>query len=155
TGCGGGWAPARRPPADHARRLLRPVSGDAFSEHRRSLPGLAPRMRDSAGGIRDRSQARRAAVSTLPSAAPPAAAAPARGKRRTRGWRWALLLVFVACSAPGLSPLPLYPSVIWLNAVSMAACAVLLWQLRRPARQVLWAWMILVVFILGYYVKTL
>lgn len=70
------------------------------------------------------------------------------------GWRWLLLLVFVAGALPGVSVLAAeYPSVRVLNGVCLLACAVLLHQLRRPVRHVLWAWVMLLVFLLGYFVK--
>lgn len=70
-----------------------------------------------------------------------------------RGGRWLLLLVF----AVGATVEPLRaasPLFVWLNAVAACATALLLTRLGRPAREVLWAWVVLAVFVVGYFLKS-
>jgi hypothetical protein len=43
---------------------------------------------------------------------------------------------------------------VLLNSVCLLSCAVLLTRLDRPVRECLWVWVILAVFLLGYFVKT-
>ena len=68
--------------------------------------------------------------------------------------RWALLGIFplvyvVVAAGSGSGDKSLLP----LTALNAAACALLLSQLRGPARRNLWAWVPLLVFLDGYFLK--
>jgi hypothetical protein len=64
--------------------------------------------------------------------------------------RWALLAIFVV---NGRDDHELGPGFVALNVVAFLACALLLSRLGGPARVTLWAWTILFVFLVGYFIK--
>jgi hypothetical protein len=66
--------------------------------------------------------------------------------------RWGLLGIFVIAAR---DPHNLGPSFVGLNLVALLACALLLTRLGGPARTTLWIWIILFVFLDGYFVKAL
>lgn len=68
--------------------------------------------------------------------------------------RWLVLLAFVPGIAPSLFGLQgVSDGVSWMNAVAALACALLLTKLGGPAHRTLWCWILLSVFIGGYYLK--
>lgn len=69
--------------------------------------------------------------------------------------RWFLLGIFFVPLLDSASPLPETDGAfIWLTFASLLACALLLTRLARPWRQTLWVWLVLFVFLVGYYWKT-
>ena len=82
-------------------------------------------------------------------------ASDAEPGRPALGWaRWLVLLTF----APGIAPTlfgvaKLNDTVSAMNVVAMLSCALLLTKLGGPARRTLWCWIILCVFLGGYYIK--
>jgi hypothetical protein len=71
--------------------------------------------------------------------------------------RWGLLLVFLVPVLDLGSPFLLaddYPYLVRLMLGSMAACALLLTRLHRTPRQTLWAWLLLALFLQGFYLKS-
>jgi len=71
-----------------------------------------------------------------------------------RSLRWLVLLVPFGGLLPGVAPLGHESEFGWLTLASAAACALLLTSLGGPARQSLWAWLLLLIFMMGYYGQT-
>jgi hypothetical protein len=77
-------------------------------------------------------------------------------KLKIISFRWLVLLIFF----PGILCLEInFPGandvIVWASAVSLLGCSLLLFQLDKPIGKTLWAWLVLFVFIMGYYVKFL
>ncbi|MFO0569259.1 MAG: hypothetical protein U0263_26615 [Polyangiaceae bacterium] len=76
-------------------------------------------------------------------------------RRRPRfAWRWLLLSVFapgVFCEQLGFRVAS--EALVWTSLAALVACGALLWQLARPLERTLWCWLLLAVFIIGYYAK--
>jgi hypothetical protein len=73
------------------------------------------------------------------------------------GCRWVLLVIFLEPVFDPISPFTLadgYAGLVGLMFVSMAACALLLSRLDRPMGETLWAWVLLGLFLRGYYLKS-
>ena len=78
-----------------------------------------------------------------------------RRRFRAADLRWGVLLPFLIPFLDVESPFFLAaPGVLGLSAASAAACAFLLSRLAGPPGRSLWAWVILLVFVQGYYVKS-
>jgi len=66
------------------------------------------------------------------------------------------LLVFACFIIISLLPSShLDQDVVWLNIISLSAFAMLMTRLNKPFRETLWVWVILCVFCVGYFFKTL
>jgi hypothetical protein len=67
--------------------------------------------------------------------------------------RWLMLLVFVLPFFDSNYALHANLTAVGLSLLSLAACALLLSGLGGPLKRTLWAWVILYVFVAGYYLK--
>lgn len=75
-------------------------------------------------------------------------------KPRPHGFRWLLVLLFVGGYVATVSRFQGFAEEYTvLTAFSIAACSLLLWRLKRPLQVTLPFWVILAVFVVGYYLK--
>jgi len=81
------------------------------------------------------------------------AAAPHRAKHLT-GYRWLVLALFLpmplsqTLGVPGATEITALCGFGWLLGAT-----VLLWAMGKPLRNTLWVWIVLFVFVMGFYVK--
>jgi hypothetical protein len=78
------------------------------------------------------------------------------GPLRLIHFRWLLLGLFAWGATEAVSPLAAYdPDVAWLFLAAGGATAVLLATLGRAPAESLWVWILLLVFVIGYFIQTL
>lgn len=67
--------------------------------------------------------------------------------------RWAILGVFLLVEGVALQTLDVGLAFTALTLINLGACAVLLFRLRGPAQRTVWAWTMLGIFLVGYFLK--